>query len=56
MNGLSRGIHMPAFSKDLKRQLREWSGIAYERELGTELKRLHNSFHCFCQSKMGPPR
>jgi len=32
-------------SKNIKRLLRQWCSIAYERELGAELGKLHEKFH-----------
>jgi hypothetical protein len=43
---------VPSLSKPIKKQLREWSAVAYERELGTELKKLHDSFHDWEQGKI----
>jgi hypothetical protein len=43
---------VPSLSKPVKRQLRDWSAVAYERELGAELKKLHDSFHDWEQGKL----
>jgi len=38
--------------KILKKQVREWCSVAYERELGAELKKLHDSFHAWEHGKL----
>jgi hypothetical protein len=49
---LTGELIVTALSKPIKRQLREWSAVAYERELGAELKNLHDAFHDWEQGKM----
>ena len=36
---------MKSASKPIRKLVREWCGVAYRRELGTELAKLHNHFH-----------
>jgi len=36
---------MKSASKAVRKMIGEWCGVAYQRELGAELAKLHNQFH-----------
>jgi hypothetical protein len=41
-------------SKENKKLLQKWCSIAYERELGSELGKLHDQFHLWKDGKLHP--
>ena len=43
---------MQTIPKHIKKQIRDWCGVAYERELSAELEKLHGDFHDWNAGKL----
>lgn len=43
---------MQTIPKQVKKQVREWCNVAYERELTAELEKLHTDFHDWKSGKL----